>query len=169
MSRALIMSPARVRRTVTRIAHEVIERNRGGANLMLFGIPKRGLAMAGMIAEAIGEIGNQSVTAHELDITPFRDDLSQSGDAPDANRFDVADRDVLLIDDVLFTGRTARAALDAILHHGRPRSIQLAVLIDRGHREYPIQPDYVGLVIPTKYGERIEVETNGEPTVYLTE
>ena len=163
------MSPARVRRTVTRLAYEVIERNRGGANLMVFGIPKRGLAIAEMIAEALGEIDGQSVATRELDITPFRDDISANGDAPDAGSFDVADRDVLLIDDVLFTGRTARAALDAVLHYGRPRSIQLAVLIDRGHREYPIQPDYVGCVIPTKYGERVEVETDGEAAVYLTE
>ena len=169
MPRTLIMSPARVRRTVTRLAYEVIERNRGGTNLMVFGIPKRGLAMAVMIAEALGKIDGHSVIVHKIDITPFRDDISANGGAPDADRFDVADRDVLLVDDVLFTGRTARAALDAILHHGRPRSIQLAVLIDRGHREYPIQLDYVGRVIPTKYGERIEVETDGEPAVYLAE
>lgn len=136
---------------------------------MVFGIPERGLAMAAMIAEALGKIDGQPVTVHKIDITPFRDDISANGGAPDAGRFDVADRDVLLVDDVLFTGRTARAALDAVLHHGRPRSIQLAVLIDRGHREYPIQPDFVGRVIPTKYGERVEVETDGEPAVYLTE
>ena len=136
---------------------------------MVFGIPKRGLAIAAMIAEALGKIDDQAVTVHKIDISPFRDDISANGGLPDADRFDVANRDVLLIDDVLFTGRTARAALDAVLHHGRPRSIQLAVLIDRGHREYPIQPDYVGRVIPTKYGERIEVETDGEPAVYLAE
>ena len=169
MPRTLIMSPARVRRTVTRLAYEVIERNRGGANLMIFGIPECGLALAAMIAEALGKIDGQAITVHTIDITPFRDDISANGGAPDKDRFDVEDRDVLLIDDVLFTGRTARAALDAVLHHGRPRSIQLAVLIDRGHREYPIQPDYVGRVIPTKYGERVEVETGGEPAVYLTE
>ena len=169
MLHTLIMSPARVRRTVTRLAYEVIERNRGGANLMVFGIPKRGLAMAEMIAEALGKIDGQTVTAHELDITPFRDDISANGDAPDAGRFDVADRDVLLIDDVLFTGRTARAALDAVLYYGRPRSIQLAVLIDRGHREYPIQPDYVGRTYPTKHKERVIVEVDAGFVVYIEE
>ncbi len=169
MQRTLIMPPARVRRTVTRIAHEVIERNRGGANLMVFGIPTHGLAVAGLIAEALSSIEGQTLTAHELDITPFRDDVDATENIPEPSHFDVSDRDVLLIDDVLFTGRTARAALDAVLHCGRPRSIQLAVLIDRGHREYPIQPDYVGRIIPTKYRERIEVETDTDTAVFLTE
>lgn len=163
------MSPVRVQRIVTRIAYEVVERNRGGANLMLFGIPRRGFAMAEMIAEALAEIDGKPNTPRELNITPFRDDVSENGDTPDPAFLDVADRDVLLIDDVLFTGRTARAALDAVLHYGRPRSIQLAVLVDRGHREYPIHPDFVGRVIPTKFGERVEVEIESGPAVYLCE
>lgn len=154
---------------VTRIAYEVVERNRGSENLMLFAIPTRGLAVAKMIAEALANIDGKAFIAHELNITSFRDDVSQNGDPPDPTLLNVTDRDILLIDDVLFTGRTARAALDAVLHFGRPRSIQLAVLVDRGHREYPIQPDFVGRVIPTKYGERVEVEINDGPAVYLSE
>lgn len=169
MLRTLIMSPARVRRTVTRLAYEVVERNRGGDNLLLFGIPRSGLAIAQLLAHALAEIDGKPLTVQSLDITPFRDDLSTTGGSSEADGFDVADRDVLLVDDVLFTGRTARAALDAVLHHGRPRTVQLAVLIDRGHREYPIQPDYVGRIIPTKYGERIVVETDGDLTVSLAE
>ncbi len=169
MPQTLVMSPARVRRTVTRLAYEVVERNRGRENLMLFGIPTKGLAIARLLADAFREIDGQPLMVHALDITPYRDDLPIAPPVPEAIQVDVADRDVLLVDDVLFTGRTARAALDAVLRNGRPRTIQLAVLIDRGHRVYPIQPDYVGRVIPTKYGERIVVETEKDPTVTLVE
>jgi pyrimidine operon attenuation protein/uracil phosphoribosyltransferase len=164
------MPPARVHRTVTRLAYEVIERNRGGENLLVFGIRRRGVALAGFLAAALGAVEGQAFPIHALDVTPFRDDQPEAEPPPlahDAPAID--DYDVLLVDDVLFTGRTARAAIEAVLQHGRPRSIQLAVLIDRGHREFPIQPDYVGRVIPTKYRERVLVEVDGEPAVYLEE
>jgi pyrimidine operon attenuation protein/uracil phosphoribosyltransferase len=128
------------------------------------------VALAETLARIIGETEGRSVPVHPLDVTSFRDDLP---DAPEPElldpRPDVTGRDVVLVDDVLFTGRTARAAIDAVLAYGRPASIQLAVLIDRGHREYPIQPDFVGRVIPTKHRERVTVEVDDTVTVYLEE
>ena len=170
MSRTLLMSPARVRRTLTRVAYEVVERNRGGDTLMLFGIRTRGVGLAEMLAETLGEVEGRAFRVEPLDVTAFRDDRPDA-EPPSLDEADpsVDDRDVLLVDDVLFTGRTARAAIDAVLRYGRPRSIQLAVLIDRGHREFPIRPDYVGRVIPTKHAERVTVELNGEARVYLEE
>jgi pyrimidine operon attenuation protein/uracil phosphoribosyltransferase len=105
---------------------------------------------------------------HALDVTPFRDDREEEPPPPDPG-LAVTDRDVVLVDDVLFTGRTARAAIEAVLHHGRPRSIQLVALVDRGHREYPIQPDFVGLQLPTKHQERVAVEVDPELAVFLEE
>ena len=170
MPRTLLMPPARVQRTVTRLAYEVVERNRGGANLLVFGIRTRGVALAARLAEALAEVEGHPVPVHDLDVTPFRDDRPDLAPPPLADDApEVDDCDVLLVDDVLFTGRTARAAIDAVLQHGRPRSIQLAVLIDRGHREFPIQPDYVGRMIPTKYRERVVVEVDGAPAVYIEE
>lgn len=166
MSRTQILSPARVRRTITRLAYEVRERNRGAESLLIFGLKTRGRVLATLLAEALEEVEGHPVPVHALDLTGYRDDtdvLPQATEGPDASG-----RDVLIVDDVLFTGRTARAALDAVVAHGRPRSIQLAVLIDRGHREVPVQPDYVGRQIPTKHRERIVVETDG-PAVYLEE
>lgn len=171
MPRTLLMPPARVRRTVLRLAHEVVEQNRGGSNLVVFGIRSRGVALAEKLAEALAEVEGHAFPVHGLDVTAFRDDrpdLEPPALSTDAPAVDA--RDVLLVDDVLFTGRTARAAIEAVLQHGRPRSIQLAVLIDRGHREFPIQPDYVGRVIPTKHRERVVVEVREEePAVYLEE
>ncbi len=170
MARSSLMSPARVRRTLTRLAYEVIERNRGGANLLVFGIRTRGVVLAEQISGILGGIEGRPFEVHPLDVTAFRDDRPEAEPEPLAEDApDVDDRDVLLVDDVLFTGRTARAAIDAVLRYGRPRSIQLAVLIDRGHREYPIQPDFVGRVIPTKHRERVVVETGEELAVYLDE
>ena len=170
MSRSPLLSPERVRRTLTRLAYEVVERNRGSESLEVFGIRRRGIALAETLARMIGETEGRTVPVYPLDVTPFRDDRP---DAPEPEPLDppptVTGCDVLLVDDVLFTGRTARAAIDAVLAYGRPASIQLAVLIDRGHREYPIQPDYVGRVIPTKHRERVTVEVNGDVTVYLEE
>ena len=161
MSRTSLLSPERVRRTLTRLAYEIVERNRGGDSLEVFGILHRGVALAETLGEVIGEIENRKIPVHALDVTPFRDDLDDKPEAtPLDPRPDVEGRNVILVDDVLFTGRTARAAIDAVLHYGRPASIQLAVLIDRGHREYPIQPDYVGQKIPTKHRERVSVEVN---------
>lgn len=168
MARTELMSPARVRRTVTRLAYEVRERNRGAGTLVVFGLKTRGHALASMLAQALEEVEGHDVPVYALDLTGYRDDTdadptSLSPDAPDATG-----RDVLIVDDVLFTGRTARAALDAVVAHGRPTSIQLAVLVDRGHREVPIQPDFVGRRIPTKHRERVMVNTD-EPAVYLEE
>ncbi len=164
------MSPERVRRTLTRLAYEVVEKNRGSATLEVFGIRSRGVALAESLGRTVAKIEGDEVPVHTLNVTPFRDDL---GDPPPVEPLEprpaVEGRDVLIVDDVLFTGRTARAAIDAVLHYGRPASIQLAVLIDRGHREYPIQPDYLGLRIPTKHRERVVVEVNGEVAVYLEE
>lgn len=175
-SRTLLLPPARVRRTLTRLAYEIVERNRGGDTLEIFGIRTRGVALAETIAEVIGEVEDLSLHVYPLDVTPFRDDLdpsASSGQAPVPEPLDprpeVEGRNVVLVDDVLFTGRTARAAIDAVLYYGRPASIQLAVLIDRGHREYPIQPDFVGRTIPTKHRERVVVEAGRETAVYLEE
>jgi len=170
-TRTLILSPERVERTIRRLAYEVVERNRGSEHLMLFGIYRRGPVVAQALADAIEAIDGQAVPVHGLDVGPYRDDRERSGKtmpSPDED-IDVTDRAVILVDDVLFTGRTARAALDAIVHYGRPRSIQLVVLIDRGHREYPIQPDYVGRTIPTKHKERVVVEATEDLAVYIEE
>ena len=169
MARIQLLSPARVRRTVARLAFEVIERNRGGAHVVIFGIRRRGMVIATMLAEALAEVEQHNVPVHALDMTAFRDDRPGKEESLKGELPRVEDRDVLLVDDVLFTGRTARAAIDAVLSCGRPRTIQLAVLIDRGHREVPIQPDFVGRVIPTKHAERIVVDVEGETAVYLEE
>lgn len=167
MARTVLLGPERIRRTVIRLAYEVVERNRGADGLIVFGLRDRGVALARQLAETLSEVTGQAVPVHALDVTPFRDDRSDAteplvpDDAPDAT-----DRDVLIVDDVLFTGRTARAALDAVLQHGRPRTIQLAVLIDRGHREVPVHPDFVGRIIPTKADERVVVDLE-TPSVYL--
>ena len=165
------MSPERVQRTLTRLAYQIVEHNRGAAGLELFGVVRRGARLAESLAEAVGRIEGRTLAAHPLDVTPYRDDREDPAPpVPDTDLdVDVTDRDVILIDDVLFTGRTARAALDAIVRYGRPRSIQLAVLIDRGHREYPIQPDYAGRVIPTKHKERVVVDVDQAFAVYVDE
>lgn len=167
MTRTLILSPERVRRTLRRLAYEVVERNRGPHNLEVFGIMQSGVPMAAVLVDEINQIGDTDLVAHELDVTPFRDDREAASEAPAPPPVDVTDRDVILVDDVLFTGRTARAALDALVQFGRPRSIQLVVLVDRGHREYPIQPDYVGRAIQTKHRERVVVATDEDFAVYV--
>ena len=169
MSKTLVLSPERVRRTLSRLAYEVVERNQGAEDLVVVGIRRRGVALAEAIAQEIGEIEERTLPVSELDTAPFRDDLSEDESPEDASvmRTDIAERDVLLVDDVLFTGRTARAALDALVQHGRPRTIQLATLIDRGHREYPIRPDYVGRVLQTKPRERVVVEPESDFAVYV--
>ncbi|MEM6327657.1 MAG: bifunctional pyr operon transcriptional regulator/uracil phosphoribosyltransferase PyrR [Bacteroidota bacterium] len=168
MARSELMSPARVRRTVTRLAYEVREQNRGAERLVVFGLKTRGRALATMLAEALEDVERHEVPVHSLDVTGYRDDTDTVPPELSADAPTVSGRDVLIVDDVLFTGRTARAALDAVVAHGRPRSIQLAVLVDRGHREVPVQPDFVGRRIPTKHRERVIVDTT-IPAVYLEE
>lgn len=168
MSRTLIMSPARVRRTLRRLAYQIVERNQGSTSVEIFGIRESGVPLAETIAEEISTIEEANLQAYDLDVTPFRDDHPEQGEIPPPRHdVDVTDRDVVLVDDVLFTGRTARAALDAVHQYGRPRSIQLVVLIDRGHREYPIQPDCTGRLLQTKHREEVVVTTEEDFAVYV--
>ena len=153
--RTRLMSSQQVSRTMDRLAHEIVERNRGVESVSIVGIKNSGAVLARELVKHINQVENTHVPTIDLDVTGYRDD--QPFAEGDGVLADLTDRDVILVDDVLFTGRTARAALDAVVRSGRPRSIQLLVLIDRGHREYPIQPDYVGKVLPTKHRERIEV------------
>ena len=170
-TRRLIIPSERVRRMLTRLAYEIVERNRGAETVELVGIRRRGAAVAAEIAHEIGKIQNREMTVHQLDVSRYRDDRDPSESGEDASdiRADITDRDVVLVDDVLFTGRTARAALDALVHYGRPRSIQLVVLVDRGHREYPIQPDFQGRFLQTKHKERVFVDVEGDFGIYLEE
>jgi len=171
MARTLYLPPDRVRRMLNRMAYEVVERNQGTDQLVVFGVRKRGSAVANALAEIIGNIEGRRFEVHPLIVTPFRDDVSEDVRAQPLPppTVDITGQNVLLIDDVLFTGRTARAALDAVIRYGRPKSIQLAVLVDRGHREYPIHPDYIGQEIPTKYKERVVVETSEGLSIYIEE
>lgn len=147
-------------RAITRIANEIIERNKGTKDLVLVGIKTRGVPFARRLAEKIMEIEEEDIKTYELDITLYRDDLSEINDFPILNEefhIDVTDKTVVLVDDVIYTGRTVRAALDALTRKGRPRKVQLAILIDRGHRELPIRADYVGKNVPTSKTEIIDV------------
>lgn len=159
--KALIMDEKAVSRALMRITHEIIERNRGVENLCLVGIKRRGVPLAEQIAEYIKRYEGVEVPCGELDIHFYRDDLSQPSGTPVIQKaelsFDVTDRKIILVDDVLYTSRTTRAAIGALFSLGRPQTIQLAVLIDRGHRELPIRADYVGKSIPTARSERVEV------------
>ena len=160
----VIMDADRMARTLTRIAHEIVERNKGSGGLALVGIRSRGAILAQRLAKAIEAIDGHPVQVGLLDITLYRDDLSRIAPNPIVHAtdiaFDVTDLRLVLVDDVLFTGRTIRAALNALNDLGRPTLIQLAVLVDRGHRELPIRPDYVGKNIPTQQRERIAVRLN---------
>lgn len=164
------MSPEQTGRTITRLAYQIVERNGGAGNLELIGIRSRGAALARAIADEIEKIEDRTFDVGELDVNRYRDDRDPNVPVEDRSAIgrDLTDKDVILVDDVLFTGRTARAALDAIVRYGRPRTIQLVVLIDRGHREYPIQPDYVGRLIQTKHKERVVVDV-GERFVVSVE
>jgi len=172
--KAVVMDTRQLRRTVTRMAHEIVERNRGVGGIILVGIRKRGVPLAERIASAVEQFEGESVPVGALDITLYRDDIQMISSNPVVGKTeineDINDRVVVLVDDVLFTGRTVRAALDELIDFGRPRAIQLAVLIDRGHREYPIRADFVGKNVPTSNNETIEVrleETDGEEIVVL--
>lgn len=171
-----LMSASEIERTLVRLAHEIVEKNDGAANLGLVGIKRRGVPLAERIAVLINNIEKVKVQTGSLDISFYRDDLSTNGPRPVVNKteigFDVNGRDIILMDDVLYTGRTIRAALDALFDHGRPKSVQLLVLIDRGHRELPIQATFTGRTIPTSSREIIEVklkEIDGEEQVLLAE
>jgi pyrimidine operon attenuation protein/uracil phosphoribosyltransferase len=169
MSRTVLMSPDRLRRTVTRLAYEVVEHTRGAPDLLVFGLRRRGVALAERLAAEIADVTGHPVPTHGLDVSAFRDDRPEAVREPLPPGSPSAEgRPVLIVDDVLFTGRTARAALDAVLRYGRPSAISLAVLIDRGHREVPVHPDFVGREIPTKASERVTVDLD-VPCVYLDE
>lgn len=162
---------------MARIAHEILERNKGASNLVLVGIRTRGATLSRRLQEKIADVEKVSVDMGVLDITLYRDDLGPGKKNPILKKteipFSIEGRDVVLIDDVLFTGRTIRAAFDALMDFGRPASIQLAVLIDRGHRELPIRPDFVGKNIPTSKNMRIQVQLkeddSGEDQVVIVD
>lgn len=164
MQKAIVLDEQAIRRALTRIAHEILERNKGTENLVIIGIRTRGIYLASRLAEKIEQIEGDKVPVGELDITLYRDDLTfktkdheplvKGSEIP----VGITEKTVILVDDVLYTGRTARAGMDALVDLGRPAQIQLAVLVDRGHRELPIRADYVGKNIPTSKSERIVVE-----------
>ena len=159
----VVMDADRMSRSLTRIAHEIVERNRGIGDLALVGIRERGVPLARRIAVELNRISNTDVPTGALDITLYRDDLMHHAVGPQPVirsteiSFSIDDRLILLVDDVLFTGRTIRAALDALIDFGRPRAIQLVALVDRGHRELPIRADYVGRNIPTSRQQSVQV------------
>lgn len=164
MQKAIIMDEKAIVRAITRISHEIIERNKGIENVVLIGIKTRGVPVASRIADKIETIEGQRIEIGEMDITLYRDDLSKKQIDPVVNStkidFDITDKIVVLVDDVLYTGRTVRSALNALMDIGRPKAIQLAVLVDRGHRELPIRADYVGKNVPTSKTEIISVKLN---------
>jgi pyrimidine operon attenuation protein / uracil phosphoribosyltransferase len=156
----IILDEAAIRRALTRIAHEILERNKGVDDCLLVGIKTRGVFLAKRLRERIYSIEGKKVPIGDLDITLYRDDLTEKYEHPEVKKTDVPDikgKKVILVDDVLYTGRTVRAAMDALVDLGRPQMIQLAVLIDRGHRELPIRPDYVGKNVPTSKSEMVSV------------
>lgn len=159
--KASLMDEAAVMRALKRISHEIVEKNGGAENLHIIGIKRRGVTLAQIIAENIESIENVSVPVGVLDITFYRDDLCHVSENPVVTQtelpFDITGKTVVLVDDVLYTGRTARAALEALMKCGRAAAVQLAVLVDRGHRELPIRGDYVGKNIPTSKTERVAV------------
>ncbi|RJP24503.1 MAG: bifunctional pyr operon transcriptional regulator/uracil phosphoribosyltransferase PyrR [Candidatus Abyssobacteria bacterium SURF_5] len=171
----IILDKAAIERTITRIAHEIIERNKGVEDVCLIGIRSRGDIIARRLAQRIDQIEAAEVPVGIIDITLYRDDISSPhGAQPEVQatkiNFDLNGKRIVLVDDVLFTGRSTRAAIDQIMDFGRPRNIQLAVLVDRGHRELPIRPDYVGKNVPTRLDEQIVVslsEMDGEDKVEL--
>ena len=174
MAKKVIMTRGDIRRTLARIAHEIIERNKTVERLILVGMHTRGVPIAKRLAANIEAFERVEIPVGALDISLYRDDLSSLELQPVINRTDIPTsvdgKSIVLVDDVLYTGRTVRAAIDAIMDIGRPSSIQLAILIDRGHRELPIKPDFVGKNIPTSLKEHVEVklkESDGEDAVYL--
>jgi len=174
--KAKILDKEAIARAIMRIAHEIIEKNSGTDELCLVGIRNRGVYIARRIAECIKKIEGRDVLVGSLDITLYRDDLALASGQPIVRKteidFDINNKNLVLVDDVLYTGRTIRAALDALIDFGRPNSIQLAVLVDRGHRELPIRADFVGKNIPTSKKEAVEVrlqESDNTDEVAITE
>ena len=159
--KALLMDEAQMRRSLARITHEIIEKNHGCENIMLLGVKRRGVHLAGILAENIKKFEDLDVPVGYVDISLYRDDLTEiPTGAKAADCYfpeSVKDRTVVIVDDVIYTGRTTRAAIEAVFAAGRPRAIQLAVLIDRGHRELPIKPDFVGKNVPTSHDEKVSV------------
>ena len=160
-----IMSASEIERTLVRLAHQIVEKNNGVENLVLVGIKRRGVPLAARLGALIQQIEKTPVPVGTLDITLYRDDLSTVGTSPVIRKAtplgtDIVDKNVILLDDVLYTGRTVRAAMDALFDHGRPRRVQLCVLIDRGHRELPIEAAFVGRTVQTSDVEIIEVKLN---------
>jgi pyrimidine operon attenuation protein/uracil phosphoribosyltransferase len=172
----VVLDSRDISRALNRIAHEILERNKGATLLVLVGIANRGDDLARRLAREIARIEGVEVPVGVLDITFYRDDIGLRSEAPEVHEtritFDITGRTVVLVDDVLFTGRTIRAAMDALVDFGRPRAIQLAVLVDRGHRELPIRADYVGKNVPTRQDEEVRVllaEVDGEDGVLVGE
>jgi pyrimidine operon attenuation protein/uracil phosphoribosyltransferase len=174
--KAKVLDKDTLSRSIVRIAHEILEKNKGTKDLCLVGIRNRGAFIAKRLCDAIENIEHERIPVGILDITLYRDDLTLISSSPVVHKteidFDIADKNVVLVDDVLYTGRTVRAALDALMDLGRPKSIQMAVLIDRGHRELPVRADFVGKNIPTSQNETVEVrlsETDGSDEVVIVE
>lgn len=161
MAERLILDAQAMRRTLWRLAHEIVERNDASGEPVLIGVRRRGAHLAKRLASLLGEIDGGRPDVIPLDTTPFRDDRPR-GERPASLPADVSGRPVIIVDDVLFTGRTARAAMEAVLAAGRPSAIRLLVLVDRGHRELPIRPDFVGKNVPTSPGDAIEVHVREE-------
>ena len=172
---ATLLQPADMKRALTRIAHEILEGNRGTSDLVLLGIPTRGVTLAKRIAATLAQIDGTEVPVGALDVTMYRDDLMSNPTRATAETdvpVDIEGKTVVLVDDVLYSGRTVRAALDALTNFGRPETVRLAVLIDRGHRQLPIRADYVGKNVPSAHSERINVhlaEIDGNDLVTIAE
>jgi len=174
--KANILTKEEIDRAVTRISHEILEKNKGAEALAIIGIRTRGYVLAERIIASISQIDGAILPVGALDITLYRDDLSVVSEQPVMHKteidFDIEGKNIILVDDVLYTGRTIRCALDALIDFGRPKSIQLAILIDRGHRELPIRADYVGKNLPTSQKELVQVklrEIDGEDSVFIEE
>lgn len=166
-----VMDEAGISRAMARIAHEIVERNRGASDLCVLGVQRKGVPLAEALCENICRIEGTTVPCGTLDVTPYRDDLALAHRKTLPNESsipcDLQDKTVLIVDDVLYTGRTARAAIESVFALGRPKAVQLAALIDRGHRELPIRPDYVGKNLPTAKTEVVAVLGGEEPGVYI--